>query len=239
MTAETETGTDLPLEDYFTAPLTPEEVAELPAGTRIDTEGREESFLAACFTEAPISDTIFAEMKGRSYKDDCDVPLTDLRYCRVLYSGFDGKTYIGELVVSAQISGDILEIFRALYDAQYPIGKMVLVDDYGGDDNSSMADNNTSAFNYRTVNGTTTLSRHSLGLAIDINPLYNPWIYESDGKTVIDPPAGAEYADRTLDCPYYLTGEDLCTRLFLQHGFTWGGNWVGSKDYQHFSKEIA
>ena len=195
-----------------------------------------EETIDASFISEDIPDEVFARMDGVSYKEGCPVTREELSYCRVLYVGPDDAVYIGEIVVNEAIADDILEIFRELYDARYKIGKMVLVDDYGGDDNLSMADNNTSAFNYRIVNHTTTLSRHAYGMAIDINPLYNPWIYEKNGETVVDPPSGAAYADRSLDNEYYLTGEDLCTILFLEHGFSWGGDWDGSKDFQHFSK---
>lgn len=218
------------------APFTPEEIRRLPAGTSLlDMELPAET-VDACFFAEEISDEVFARMDGVSYKEGCPVGRDELRYCRVLHVGMDGFTYVGELVVNEAIAEDVLEIFRELYDARYAIEKMVLVDEYGGDDNLSMADNNTSAFNFRIVNNTTTLSRHAYGMAIDINPLYNPWIYEKDGETIVDPPTGAEYADRSVENPYYLTGEDLCTKLFLEHGFSWGGDWEGSKDYQHFSK---
>jgi len=113
---------------------------------------------------------------------------------------------------------------------------MVLVDEYGADDNLSMADNNTSCFNFRRVVGSKTLSRHALGMAIDVNPLYNPWVYELDGEPVVDPPGGAPYMDRTVDCPYIIDHDDLLYKLLIKHGFTWGGDWTTSKDYQHFSK---
>jgi hypothetical protein len=219
---------------YEPSPLRPDEIAELPAGTLLET-APEGGTLAGCFYYEEISDEVFSRMKGNSYKDDCDVPLADLRYVRVLYRDFDGNARIGELVVNRLIADDVLEIFRGLYDADYRIGKMVLIDEYGGDDNLSMADNNTSSFNYRIVNHSTVLSRHAYGLAIDLNPLYNPWIYEKDGETITDPPSGAAYADRMLDLPYLIDHEDLAYQLFTEHGFKWGGDWDGSKDYQHFS----
>jgi hypothetical protein len=114
---------------------------------------------------------------------------------------------------------------------------MVLVDEYDADDNTSMAANNTSSFNYRNVDGTDHLSLHSYGLAIDINPLYNPYVREMDGKTVITPENGAEYADRELDCPYYIKKGDPIYEIFIEHGFTWGGEWKNQKDYQHFQKK--
>lgn len=219
---------------YEPAPLSADEIAALPAGTILEIAPEGET-LDGCFYYEDISDEVFSRMKGNSYKDECDVPLSDLSYVRVLYRDFDGNARIGELVVNRRITDDVLEIFRGLYDADYRIGKMVLIDEYGGDDNLSMADNNTSSFNYRIVNHSTVLSRHAYGLAIDLNPLYNPWIYEKDGETITDPPSGAAYADRTLDLPYLIDHEDLAYQLFTEHGFKWGGDWDGSKDYQHFS----
>jgi len=218
------------------APVTAADISALPAGSVVDEFLKSEDIVNGCFYSSEISTDIFARMDGKSYKEECTVPLSDLRYLRVLYYGFDSCVHTGELVVNKKIAPDITEIFRALYDARYPIGKMVLVDEYNADDNASMADNNTSSFNYRTVNGSSTLSKHAQGLAIDINPLYNPWIYTLDGKTVIDPPAGEQFADRTLDNVYYLDHYDLCYKLFIAHGFTWGGDWKSSKDYQHFQK---
>ena len=233
---ETAADTDIPAQSDSSA-ITAADISALPAGSIVDEFLSSDQIVNGCFYFTDISDEIFARMDGKSYKEGCTVAIADLSYVRVLYYGFDSSVHIGELVVNRKIAQDIVEIFRGLYDAKYPIGKMVLVDDYDADDNASMIDNNTSAFNFRVVNGTTTLSRHALGLAIDINPLYNPWIYTLKGNTVIDPAEGAQYADRTLDCVYYLDHDDLCYKLFIGHGFTWGGDWDASKDYQHFSKE--
>ena len=106
-----------------------------------------------------------------------------------------------------------------------------------GDDTASMEDNNTSCFNYRVVDGTTKLSKHAYGLAIDINPFYNPYVVpQSDGSTYISPKGSEAYTDRSADFPYKIDENDLCYRLFKEHGFTWGGNWNSCKDYQHFQK---
>jgi len=238
-TTQTPTTAGASIESTFiteAAPITAESISALPPGTIVDEFLSSEEIVSGCFYYDEISDAVFARMDDNSYKVDCSVPLSDLRYVRVLYYGFDDSVHIGELVVNKKIAQDMIEIFRGLYDAKYQIGKMVLVDDYGADDNASMADNNTSAFNFRMVVGTTKLSNHALGLAIDINPLYNPWIYVLDGKAVIDPPSGAQHADRTLGNLHYLDHDDLCYQLFIEHGFTWGGDWSSSKDYQHFSK---
>ena len=97
--------------------------------------------------------------------------------------------------------------------------------------------NNTSCFNYRQVVGSSSLSKHALGLAIDINPLYNPYItYNGDGSANVYPENAADYVDRSKEFPYKIDENDLCYKLFTEHGFTWGGHWNNVKDYQHFQK---
>jgi hypothetical protein len=210
--------------------------SEKSAGETVDVSALSASEIADSFYYVEISDEVFARMDGKSFKADCTTKRSSLRYVRVLHIGFDGMTHIGELVVNKKIAENMIDIFSELYSAGYKIEKMHLVDDYGADDNLSMADNNTSSFNFRWVNGSSTLSRHALGMAIDINPLYNPWIYELDGVPVTDPPGGAPYIDRTVDCEYIIDHDDLFYQLMIDHGFTWGGDWSTSKDYQHFSK---
>lgn len=190
----------------------------------------------AHFTSSPIDSVVFARMKGKSYKDDCTIPLSELRYLRVLHYNFEGNVCQGELVCNKSISNDLLEIFEALFKARYPIERMVLIDDFDADDNRSMTANNTSCFNFRTVAGTNKLSAHSRGMAIDINPLYNPYVKQVRGKTVVSPSAANAYVNRMREFPYKIDRQDLCYRLFIAHGFRWGGAWRSSKDYQHFEK---
>lgn len=214
----------------------PAKTASMTAFSSVDITGWSDEEIRGCFYFESISDEVFARMEGKSFKSDCTTQRSDLRYVRVLHIGFDGSVRVGELVANKKIAQDFVDIFYELYLNEYPIEKMVLVDEYGADDNLSMADNNTSCFNFRRVVGSSTLSRHALGMAIDVNPLYNPWVYELDGEPIIDPPGGAPYVDRTVDCPYIIDHDDLCYKLLIQHGFTWGGDWNTSKDYQHFSK---
>ena len=188
------------------------------------------------FAVHDIDSTVFARMQGRSYPADCTVPLSDLRYLQVLHYDLQGTVCRGEMVCHKDIASDLLAIFRALYEARYPIGQMRLIDDYDADDEQSMTANNTSCFCYRRIAGSARLSRHSMGMAVDINPLYNPWVHTVNGHTVVSPAAAAPYADRSGSFPCKLTADDLCTRLFLEHGFRWGGRWKSSKDYQHFEK---
>jgi hypothetical protein len=177
-------------------------------------------------------------INGKSYGKNCEIPYEELRYVRVLHWGFDGLSHSGELIVNKAIAEEIVEIFTELYEAKYPIERMVLVDEYDADDNNSMAANNSSAFNYRVIEGTNRVSLHSFGMAIDINPYYNPYVHEVDGERVVTPVEGAKYEDRSLDCPYYIQSEDICYQAFIKRGFTWGGDWKNTKDYQHFQKVI-
>ena len=190
------------------------------------------------FYITPITDDIFTKMQGRSYKADCTIDREELRYVHILHTGFDGETKEGELVVNKAIADDVLAIFEELYRAKYPIEKVRLVDEYGADDEASMSDNNSSAFNFRTISHTTTISKHGLGMAIDINPLYNPYVKTVNGALSIEPTNAAAYVDRSEENPYRIDHDDLCYKLFTEHGFTWGGDWVHSKDYQHFEKEL-
>jgi len=192
---------------------------------------------AQTFTIDTISDAIFRRMQGKSYKENCTVPRSDLRYLRLSHYTADGTTAVGELVCNRLIASDLKEIFQELYRKKYPIERMQLIDDYDADDEQSMRANNTSCFNFRPIAGSTKLSKHSQGLAIDINPLYNPCVKRGkDGTLVVQPATGRRYADRTRHSPYIIKKGDLIHRLFLAHGFTWGGAWRSLKDYQHFER---
>ena len=195
------------------------------------------SITEEAFYISKIPDDIFEKMQGKSYKADCTVPREDLRYLHVLHMGFDGQTKEGELVVNKAIAEDVLAIFRQLYEAEYPIEKVRLVDEYDADDEASMSDNNSSAFNFRFISHTTTISKHGLGMAVDINTLYNPYVKTVNGKLSIEPANAKAYVDRSGDFPHKIDHDDLCYKLFTRYGFTWGGDWTHSKDYQHFEKD--
>lgn len=197
----------------------------------------EESEMKEQFYSEKIPDDIFEKMQGKSYKADCSVPREDLRYLHVLHIGFDGQTKEGELVVNKAIAEDVLSIFKQLYEAEYPIEKVRLVDEYDADDEASMSDNNSSAFNFRFISHTTKISKHGLGMAVDINTLYNPYVKTVNGKLSIEPANAKAYVDRNGDFPYKIDHDDLCYKLFTKYGFTWGGDWEHAKDYQHFEKD--
>ena len=185
-----------------------------------------------------LSNDIKTRITGLSYSLDCTVPYEELRYVSVLYNDFNDKSEVGELICNKAIAEDLVEIFYELYQADYPIEQIRLIDEYNADDDLSCLDNNTSCFNYRVVSGTTKLSKHARGLAIDINPFYNPYITYPNGVAHIATPGSEAYADRTKDFAYKIDENDLCYQLFTEHGFTWGGAWSSVKDYQHFQKDI-
>ena len=191
---------------------------------------------SAAFQSMELTDEVFARIEGKSFKQECTTPREDLRYLRVLHYNKEGEELEGELICHKDIADDLLDIFRKLHEARYPIERMVLVDEYDADDEASMQDNNSSAFNFRFISGTRSLSRHSRGMAIDINPLYNPYVRQRGGRVLVSPENAKAYTDRAKAFPYKIVRDDLCVRLFKEHGFTWGGDWKNSKDYQHFEK---
>ena len=174
------------------------------------------------FSIREISDDLFDRMKtGNTYKEDCIVPREDLRYLLVLHKDKDGNIHQGEMVVHKLIAEDVLEIFEKLYDADYPIERMVLPDNYMADDETMMRDNNSSCFNFRFISHTNRISKHGLGMAVDINTLYNPYhkiVENEDGTTeeVIEPATGEAYLDRTQDFDYKINKDDLCYKLFIE-----------------------
>ncbi len=192
-------------------------------------------WLQTMFFAEEIGDSVFARINGLSYTENDAISLGELSYLRMLHYGVDGNTYVGEMIVNHKIAEKVLEIFRTLYENRYPIERMVLIDAYGASDEASMNDNNTSAFNYRTISGSSKLSNHSYGLAVDLNPKYNPYVKTaSDGSVFCQPESGIAYADRSKEFDYKIDTEDLAYQLFTQAGFIWGGSWKSVKDYQHF-----
>ena len=186
------------------------------------------------FKSDDIDDELYAFMLGKSYKENDYIQIEDLKVLTVTYYGFDDESHLGQLVVNKAVASEVLSIFEALYTEKYPIDKINLVDYYDADDDLSMADNNTSGFNFRVVSGSTNLSNHSFGLAIDINPLQNPYV-TSKG---VFPPEGRDFVDRNQKEKGMILEGDLCYTLFKENGWAWGGDYKSVKDYQHFEKKL-
>ena len=176
---------------------------------------------------APVT----AARLGVSHRAGCPVPVSDLRLVTVTHLGFDGLPHRGELVVHRAHARAMVEVFRTLYDARFPVERIVTVEQYGGDDDRSMAANNTSAYNCRRTTGGSAWSEHAYGAALDVNPVQNPYVR---GTTVL-PEQGRRYLDRSDVRPGMVTANDVVVRAFARAAWEWGGDFRTIKDYQHFS----
>jgi len=177
-------------------------------------------------------------IQGKSYRVGCPVDLEDLRYVTLTYKNFTRKYVTGELVVHKDVADEVVKIFEVLYDADYPINQMRLVSDFGGNDWKSIEADNTSAFNCRNATGSKKWSKHSYGRAIDINPIENPYVFSSGH---ISHKASMPYKNRihvkdTSADKAVLLPNDEAVKIFKKHGWQWGGEFSGEKDYQHFQE---
>lgn len=188
-----------------------------------------------------ISDELKERMNGKSYADNIDESIINysmLRHIVIKYYDFNDDVQLGEIICNEKIAQDLVEIFEELYNSGYQLERVHLIDEYDADDDASMDDNNTSCFNYRVVDNTTKLSYHAYGLAIDVNPFYNPYVQMRNGEEYVCPTGSVPYANRDDNFPYKIDENDLAYKLFKQHGFIWGGDWNSLKDYQHFEKRV-
>ena len=220
----------------FTFPVDTKPLTEWQAGRTVSQEAVDAfGGIDMCFAAEPIPDGVWARMQGKTYKENPYIGRDDLRHVRALHWDYDNQMHVGEMIVNKQIADRVVSILRQLFDAKYPIQRMLLPDVYDADDETQMRDNNSSSFCYRAIAGSSKLSKHARGLAIDINTLYNPYYKgRDDGTRFIQPATAADYCDRTWDFPYKIDHDDLCFRLFTEAGFEWGGDWTSCKDFQHF-----
>ncbi len=182
-----------------------------------------------------IPEDIQKIMQKYTWKPDCPVPLIELKYLSLSFYGFDNNIHIGHLIVHKDVAIEVVIIFKELFEKKFSVEKMKLMDEYKGDDTTSMTENNTSAFNCRSVTGKPGVySVHSYGRAIDINPKINPYV---KGNLVL-PENGKSYVDRTITSPGLIKINDFTYNAFIKNGWIWGGSWVSLKDYQHFEKPI-
>jgi len=171
---------------------------------------------------------------GATWRPECPVATASLRRVELDYLGFDGGTHRGQLVVNTGVVDDVIAIFGDLQRLRYPIESIRTVDRYTrAQDELSMEDNNTSAFNCRPLPGSAAWSLHAYGRAIDINPLVNPYV---DAAGDLQPATAARYLDRRRDDLGLLHVGDAAVRAFTSRGWRWGGDWSNPIDYQHFER---
>jgi hypothetical protein len=180
----------------------------------------------------PIPPAMRAQMTGVSWHAGCPVGLGELRLITLTYRGFDGGDHTGRLIANRSATTQLVTVFRRLYATRFPIRRMEPVDRYGGDDYRSIEADNTSAFNCRAATGSSHWSNHAYGLAIDVNPIENPYI--SSGRS--SHPASTPYLDRSRRRSGMAYAGGVLVEAFRSVGWGWGGNWPGSvQDTQHFS----
>ena len=186
------------------------------------------------FKSEPVSTTLLEKIRHTTWHQGCPVAPENLRQLTLTYRDFNGKDQTGTLVVNADLATEVIRIFEDLFHHDFPIERMVPIEEYGGDDNASMAANNTSAFNCRDATGKPgVFSNHSWGRAIDINPLTNPYV---KGDKVL-PPEGRRYLDRTKEFKGSILKDGFVVHEFEKNAWTWGGRWPDRQDYQHFEKK--
>lgn len=195
-----------------------------------------------CSYEIQVDDDVYQRIIGKSYRENNNIGLSDLAYLKVLHYNFEHEIQVGELIVNAELKEDFCNIFRDLFEEEYEIYSMYLIDNFwtgdgASSDTASIDVNNTSAFCYREITGGSSLSNHAFGRAIDINPQQNPYVSYRSGYPVWSHDNANDYIDRDTGYEHVITHEDVCYLIFSEYGFEWGGDWSTIKDYQHFEKE--
>jgi hypothetical protein len=188
----------------------------------------------ASATITTVSADLCGEMiRHKTLTEKGPVSCSRLKLIKFGYFGFDGVAHPdGEIIVIDAAAHYAAAIFDALLDRHFPIAKARLMNHYDGDDDAADVDNNTSSFNDRVVAGTNTLSLHAYGLAIDLNPVQNPFIQIRAGKREVSPVEGKQYLDRNATKPGMA---ERVIEIFADNGFSiWGGDWHSPIDYQHF-----
>lgn len=163
----------------------------------------------------------------------CPISPHDLVNLQLPYWGLDHQTHQGILVVNKTVEDQVIQIFEILYQAKFPIAKMKPLEDYDNNDQKALEDNDTFGYSCRTITGYKNLfSKHAYGLAVDINPVFNPYIKNN----IILPSNSKFYINRNLNQPGMIHPNSVVTDAFEEYGWQWGGYWHSQKDYQHFEK---
>jgi hypothetical protein len=179
---------------------------------------------------APIDDTV-RERMGSTFAEGCPVPLDGLRYLTVSFRGFDGAAHTGELIVNADEAADVVDVFRQLFEAGFPIEEMRIITDADLAAPPTGDGNNTAAFVCRPVRGGSRFSAHAYGLAIDVNPFQNPYVRDD----LVLPELASAYVDRSNVRPGMILDGEVAVRAFEAIGWEWGGRWDDPVDTMHFT----
>lgn len=192
-----------------------------------------------------IDNSIYNRIKNKSYIENDEITLNDLIYIKFLHYDFNDNVKVGEIIVNKKIKERIINILKELFYNKYQINSFCLVDSYFDSDDEerynidlkSVKYDNSYSFFYRKIYKTDKLSNHAYGLAVDINPKENPYLPFRDGKLDYSNLTEEDIyylENRDKNIPHVITHDDLVYKLFIKNGFTWGGDWINTKDYQHF-----
>jgi hypothetical protein len=163
----------------------------------------------------------------------CPVSAQDLSVVNIPYWGLDHQTHQGKLIIHKSIQQEMTQIFKTLYISHFPIAKIKPLEDYHFDEKKALEDNDTFGYSCRRMTGNNhKFSKHAYGLAVDINPVFNPYIKNN----IILPSNSVAYLVRDLHRPGMILPESNIVETFKKYGWQWGGDWHSLKDYQHFEK---
>jgi len=219
------TAEALPISSSPTTAVQPEPATAAPT----TTEAPSPSFVGGVYA---IGRDALTHVLAKNWHPGCPVPIADLRLVKVTYWDFEGDVRSGPLIVNEQVADDVLWVFRRLFRAGFPINRIDLAPRPQPIDWDSRR-NLTSSFNCRSATGNPgSLSQHSYGWAIDINPLQNPYV-RLDGSVLRA--AAKPYRNRSRDHRGMIHPGDVVVRSFARIGWEWGGDWHTLKDYMHFS----
>ncbi len=183
----------------------------------------------AADVQSPAPESVLARS---TWAPECPVGRADLSWVRVAFVGFDGERHTGELLVNRSVAEDLVTVFRALYEARFPLEEMRVTRAAELTAPPTGDGNNTGSFACRATRGASTYSQHAYGLAVDVNPFQNPY---RKGDVVL-PELASSYLDRDRERPGMIAPDGPVVRAFARIGWGWGGDWSSLKDYQHFSQ---
>ncbi|MFB3737739.1 MAG: M15 family metallopeptidase, partial [Candidatus Velamenicoccus archaeovorus] len=187
-------------------------------------------------TVGPIPPSLAADMRGTTWQPGCPVPLSALRLLTFRYWGFDGEVHEGPMVANASVADELVTVFRTLFRARFPLKHVALATRFRPNADPNTRRSVTASFNCRPIvtpaGAGSTWSQHAYGLAVDINPLQNPYV-AADG--FVRNRFGRPYRDRSQHLPGMIHPGDVVVRAFASVGWGWGGAWSSGKDYMHFS----
>lgn len=183
-------------------------------------------------TVREIDDELRAAMVPTVWREGCPTPLADLRHLTMTHWDFEGEVQTGRIVVHESVADQVVRVFERLFEARYPIRQMRPMEEFDGDVDAGLAADNTSSFNCRKMLLSERWSEHAHGLAIDVNPLENPYWRPDSGY--VNPPEGAPYVERPAH-PAVIADGDVVVEAFAAEGWKWGGHWNSWLDWMHFS----